>query len=74
MTKYEVHREQLMLIILNSLREVSDRELFKKFEKDNPVDIRSVWTFFKSLLERSEKCEQSVNGSEELLKVLVKVF
>ena len=58
-----------MLIILNSLHEVSDRELFKKFEKDNPVDIRSVWTFFKSLLERSEKCEQSVNGSEELLKV-----
>jgi hypothetical protein len=33
-----------------------------------------LWTFFKSLLEKAEKCEETVNGCEELLKVLVRVF
>merc|ERR1719228_1367592 len=36
------HREQLMLIILNSMREVSDGSLFNNFDKNNALDIRSV--------------------------------
>eukprot|EP00092_Neocalanus_flemingeri_P037197 GFUD01040500.1.p1 GENE.GFUD01040500.1~~GFUD01040500.1.p1 ORF type:complete len:1081 (+),score=293.90 GFUD01040500.1:82-3243(+) len=69
------NRKLLMDILLNSLREVSDRSLFKTFDKNNSLDTRSVWTFFKVLLDSSLKFEEKeVNGCEELLKVLVKIF
>merc|ERR1719318_1082954 len=70
------HREQLMLIILSSMREaeVSDGSLFNSFDKNNAHDIRSVSTYFKSLLENSVSKEDGVSGYEELLKVFVKLF
>ena len=69
------NREALMNSLLSSFREVHDRTMFSKFDKENRFDLDTVVSFLTQRIETS--LQQSPNepkeNSKQLLRLIIKI-
>ena len=64
------NREKLLDIVLSSLRNVSDESMFRKFDKENLIDISTVVSFVEDIIEKSSGEEEN-KGAVRLLNIIL---